>query len=144
MQEKLQHRIARFEQAINRLKKYSTLRLDELFEKDVFPAVEREVHVAIEALLDVGNAIIAAEGWTPPKTYKSIPRELRAHDVFTETEAEWAEELTGLRNILVHLYADVDYKLLHEELPLFIERVSNLMAKLLRYLDERGLDPPLP
>ena len=51
-----------------------------------------------------------------------------------------AEALAGLRNVIVHMYADIDY----EELASFLDilgEVERLMQKMLDFIVREGLDP---
>ena len=92
----------------------------------------------------MGNAIISVEGWRPPKSYRSIPQTLMEQGVLSGDEAAKAEELAGLRNIIVHIYADIDHPRISRELSDMVEWARRIMRSLLRYLEERGIDPPLP
>ena len=48
--------------------------------------------------------------------------------------------MAGLRNVLVHLYAEIDYELLYSLLSR-AEEMEDLMRKLLDYMEARGIDP---
>ena len=63
---------------------------------------------AIEAVLDVAHHILASELWGPPADSGDAVRLLGGHDVISTELAERLARATGLRNVLVHGYADVD------------------------------------
>ena len=61
---------------------------------------------AVEAALDVAQHVVASEGWGAPSTNADAFRVLRTHGVLADASPMVAA--VGLRNVLVHGYADVD------------------------------------
>lgn len=80
-----------------------------LVEEPGHPLARRyAVQAAAQAAIDVANHVIASEGWRVPQDYGDAFRVLAEHGVITDALAERFRALTGLRNLLVHLYDDVD------------------------------------
>jgi len=77
---------------------------------------ERWLHLAAECALDITNHLIADRGWRTPNTYRDAFRVLREEGVVTDDLAGRLEGWAGLRNVLVHLYLDVDHERLWEVL----------------------------
>lgn len=71
-------------------------------------AVERWLQVAIEACSDLAFHVVASEGWTPPITGRGAFASLAAHGRLDRPLSERLGLAYGLRNLLVHDYADVD------------------------------------
>ncbi len=71
-------------------------------------AVERWLQVSIEACLDVAHNVIANEAWTPAPTGRAAFTTLAAHGLIAPDLAQRLGKAVGLRNLLVHDYADVD------------------------------------
>lgn len=71
-------------------------------------AVERWLQVAIEACIDIANYVIAANGWAMPDTGRASFRRLSEHALLTSELATRLGNAVGLRNLLVHEYADID------------------------------------
>lgn len=75
-------------------------------------AIERWLQVAVEACIDLAYHIIADHGWTPPETARGAFRTLASHGVIPSELCERMGLAAGLRNVLVHDYADVDLSIL--------------------------------
>jgi len=71
-------------------------------------AVERWLQIAIEACIDMAYHAVAARGWTPPDGARSAFLSLAAHGLLDEALARRLGAASGMRNLLVHNYADVD------------------------------------
>jgi uncharacterized protein YutE (UPF0331/DUF86 family) len=71
-------------------------------------AVERWLQVAVEACIDIAAHIVAAEGWTPPDSGRAAFNTLAAHGRIPPDLARRLGLAVGLRNLLVHDYAEVD------------------------------------
>lgn len=77
-------------------------------------ALERYFQLAAECALDVGEMLIAREGWARPDTYRGVIVTLGERGVLDAKFAEEFEGIAGLRNVLVHDYVDVDTGRLEE------------------------------
>lgn len=71
-------------------------------------AVERWLQVAIEACSDLAFHVVADAGWTPPTTGRGAFASLAAHGKLAPDLAARLGLTCGLRNLLVHDYAEVD------------------------------------
>lgn len=71
-------------------------------------AVERNFQLAIECAIDIGEIIISKEGLERPEDYRSVFRILGRHEIIPEEFAEEFAFSAGFRNILVHIYEEVD------------------------------------
>ncbi len=134
-------RIERFKEAMLRLSKIREMNRGEFLSNPlVIDATERNFHVAIEALLDVGSFIIARKGWPTPSRYQEVGKELVGHGVLTPEEGGKLSSMAGLRNILVHIYTGVDHEMLYS-LLWRAEEMEEIMRKLLDYIEREGIDP---
>jgi uncharacterized protein YutE (UPF0331/DUF86 family) len=98
-------------------------------------AAERLLQVAIQIVLDVGAHVLADRGEVDWEEYRQIPRRLAEQGVVPEGVAVRLEKAAGQRNILVHMYLDVDpaiiFRTLHDDLGVF----ADFAAAVLRTLD---------
>lgn len=126
---------------VERLDRLAVMSLEEILAKDLGPFLEREVEVVIQGLRDLGEYIIAAMGWEPPSRYSEIGRILANHGVLGREEGGILSDMARLRNVLVHVYADIDYELLLEHARALRVDARILLEKMLGFIEEQGLDP---
>lgn len=74
------------------------------------------VQAAAQVCIDLALHVIASEGWEPPASFRDSFTALAAHEVISDDLAARLRNLTGLRNRLVHLYEEVDDRLVHDAL----------------------------
>lgn len=91
----------------------------------VMGGVRHYLLLAIETLLDLGSHVISSEGYEPPKNYADVFRVLRDEGVISPAQADPLMAMARFRNVLVHLYAEVDE-----------ERVLRILRGSLGDLDE--------
>jgi uncharacterized protein YutE (UPF0331/DUF86 family) len=75
-------------------------------------ALERALHVAAEALFDIGHHVLAGRGHPVPPRYRDIIPALETHGMLPPSLAARLEGMAGLRNLLVHDYARLDETIL--------------------------------
>ncbi len=84
---------------------------------------ERGLHLAAEAVFDIGNHTLAGHFNVHPTDYEDVLTRLADHGVISSNLRETLRGLGGFRNILVHGYMDLDlarvYDSLHQELGAF-------------------------
>lgn len=83
------------------------------------------VQVAAQACIDLANHVIASAGWRVPHDYADAFTVLEENGVLEDKLAERLRALARLRNLLVHVYADVDDSAVHRSLA---EGLSDLDA----------------
>lgn len=93
--------------------------------------VEHFLRIAVEAGLDVGRHILVAKSLGIPEEYKDVARMLRDNRIVPQSLGDKWVGLAGLRNVLVHLYWDIDYAILYQivttELTDFDEYVQAIL-----------------
>jgi uncharacterized protein YutE (UPF0331/DUF86 family) len=66
------------------------------------------LQVSIETCIGIANHIIATERLRSPKDYRDSFEALSEAGILSDDFARTMQELAGLRNLLVHLYWEVD------------------------------------
>ena len=81
---------------------------------------ERNLHLAIECLLDIGNHVISDQGLPKPDTYADIFRILGEGGMIPPALLKEVEGMAAFRNLLVHDYLRLDrvrvYHLMRDKL----------------------------
>ena len=81
-----------------------------------YGSVERFLHLAIEAINDMGNHVVAELDLGEVNWYSDIPALLaRADHIDDSLQEKWIR-MIGFRNILVHEYIEIDRKIVHDVL----------------------------
>lgn len=77
--------------------------------KLIHRTVERTLHLAIEACLDIGQHIIANEGLRPPEDNKTVFVVLHEARIVPDDLLEHLTRMAQFRNLIVHDYARIDH-----------------------------------
>ncbi|OGD47007.1 hypothetical protein A3K69_01575 [Candidatus Bathyarchaeota archaeon RBG_16_57_9] len=104
-------------------------------------ALERYLHLAIEAVIDIGNEIISVRQLRRPDQFRDIPEILAESGIIPESLAAEVTKMIGFRNLLVHDYAAIDltleYRFLETRLQDF-EEYMKYIADWLRALPDEN------
>lgn len=86
--------------------------------------VEHTLQLAIQAALDVGSHIVSDDRLGEPETGRDVFRLLARAGVLTGPLAERLERMAGFRNVVVHLYQDVDLDIVRD---VVLNRLGDLL-----------------
>lgn len=79
-----------------------------LDDRDTRLKAERALQLALQICLDVGAHLVSELRLEPPDDYRSVFRRLGAAGLIEPELADSLGEAAGLRNLLVHGYAELD------------------------------------
>jgi len=99
---------------------------------------ERELQVAIQCALDIGNHIIAEENLTAPEGQADIFHILGASGVLPPPFAERILPMAGLRNILVHDYLRIDHARVYSILTQALTDLEEFARHIQAWLDGKA------
>jgi uncharacterized protein YutE (UPF0331/DUF86 family) len=137
-EEKIARKIKNMKRYIDFLKSYDSLSLERLEEDyELRSAIERNFHLAIESALDIGEILISAEGFEKPEDYRSVIRILGDSSVIPKSFAEKFADAASFRNILVHVYDEVDTEKLHHYLQNNLKDFDEFTRYIAEYLKKR-------
>lgn len=127
----------RLDQRLQRLRELGERPREEfLNDLVVQAAAERLLQVAIQVMLDIGAHVLADRGVVDWEKYRAVPEKLAEEGVLRPELAERLARAAGQRNVLVHLYTEVDpdlvYETLQEDLDAFVafaEAVHRLLEE---------------
>jgi uncharacterized protein YutE (UPF0331/DUF86 family) len=113
----LQRRLRKLEEYLAILRRLQRYSYDEFVaDPERYGSAERFLQLAIEALLDMGNHVIADLDLGTVQWYSDIPTILAERGGLSpELRDRWIR-MIGFRNILVHEYLDLDRRIVYEAL----------------------------
>jgi uncharacterized protein YutE (UPF0331/DUF86 family) len=93
------------------------------------------LQVSIETCINIANHIIASERLRAPKDYRDSFQVLNEVDILPDDFTRTMRELAGLRNLLVHLYWDVDDQMVYEGIRSELSDFETFVGYIMAYLD---------
>jgi len=75
--------------------------------------IERTLHLAVEACLDIGSHIIADLGLGEPESYQDIMNILCQAGYLPTSKLDTFKRMAQFRNVIVHDYARIDPQILY-------------------------------
>ncbi len=115
-----------------KIKSFSEFRSDPFLHN----GVQHLLEIMVEIAVDIGNHIIADEGWGTPSSNREIFEILEHHRVISKDAGALARKMVGFRNIVVHMYEKVDleevyaiYKRRLGDFEKFAKEIEKFIAK---------------
>lgn len=109
---------------------------DYLAAEEAIAASKYLIVTAIEDVLSVANHIIASEGWRSPADYADAFVVLREHGVLSDGLARRLAAMARFRNLLVHVYAEIDDRRVHRFLSEDLGDLEAFSSAVLDLLEE--------
>ena len=135
-------RYSRFRKAVDFLKQLLSMDPDKIIEDyTLVSSLERNIQVVVEFIIDLSNYILSETTHEIPDTYKEIISRVSRVCSIEDSLTKEVKGIVGLRNIIVHLYADIDYDLVLSELKGIVDCVLEYTLKLTKCMDKLGIDP---
>lgn len=79
-------------------------------EEGTHDLIERYLHLAVDCLVDIANHILAGRPLKAPESYREAFSLLAREGLIAPELARRLEGWAGFRNVLVHLYLDIDHR----------------------------------
>ncbi|MEA3349579.1 MAG: DUF86 domain-containing protein [Chloroflexota bacterium] len=99
-----------------------------------YGSTERFLHLAIEAINDIGNYIIADDALGNVDSYGDIPSILCENGVIDQEMRETWIRMIGFRNTLVHEYIEIDRNIVYQTLQNGLTDIEALMRVFAQFL----------
>lgn len=123
--------IKKYLNTLERYKKYSQPEIEN--NPDLIGAVERYLHLVVQATIDLAEAVIAFRNFRKPTSMSENFDILNEEDIVNNKLTEELVKMVGFRNVIVHDYDKVDYDIvfdvLHNKLKdieKFLKIIENL------------------
>ncbi len=128
--------IGEIEKSLTILKEFSLKGREEVIsDLKILGSIKYYLIVAIEACIDISNHIIAKEHLGVPQTYSDCFKILQANNIISNQLAQKLINMAKFRNLLVHLYWDINdkkiYEILQSELDDFKEFIKQISTAFL-------------
>lgn len=117
------------------LSNLAKLNYDEFSSKpEHIAATERMLQISIQAMLDLGNHIIAEKGFEEPLEYKDVFIILGKRGIFDKNFVKILTDMVGMRNRLVHVYFEVSPEKLHQFITSELDDFEKFIKIILEYI----------
>ncbi|HAA88999.1 MAG TPA: DUF86 domain-containing protein [Peptococcaceae bacterium] len=128
----LEEKLKLLTEYISDLEEQKNISLEKLKENKIHRRyIERTLHLAVEACLDIGNHIIAELRLREPEDYKDIMTVLCEAGYLPPERLDNFKKMAQFRNVIVHDYARVDPEILYQILQKNIDDLR-LFARTIR------------
>lgn len=127
--------------AISRMENMDVTLENILEDEDIQDILDRRMQVAIEACIDIATHLAAGLDLERKERAADVFLLLAKHNVISKNTAQKLAGAVGLRNILVHEYADIDYRLAYSNLKGKLADLKSFAREVLEFLEkQRGKD----
>lgn len=117
--------------------RYQSVSLEELKkDRDKRNMVLHAMLVSIQAAIDIATSLIAKEGLRKPTTYRETFEILGKAGMIPEQLAEELSDLAGFRNVLVHIYWQLDLDQVYGVLQNDLKTLKSFLREVKRLLDQ--------
>ena len=97
-------------------------------------AAERNIQVAVQAVLDICNHVVADMKLEVPDEEKQAFQILASHKFISPALAKTLAAMAGMRNVLVHEYLEVDRERVYAILTTNLDDFEKLIVAILKLL----------
>lgn len=102
-------------------------------------AVERYLELSIECCIDIAGMIISYENLKRPESYREVIMALGHEGILPEEFAKKFSNAAGLRNALVHMYANIDINELYVNINKNLGDFDTFAKYIAIYLEKKGI-----
>jgi uncharacterized protein YutE (UPF0331/DUF86 family) len=114
-QEKLSSRLSALEGYLAELRTFQNVPREQFIEEPALHHLaERYLHLACEAVLDIAQHVIADQGFPQATSYRNSIEVLQREGLIDRELSERLQRWMGFRNVLVHLYLEIDHGRVHD------------------------------
>lgn len=92
--------------------------------------IERTLHMAIEACLDIGNHIISYEGYREPKDNKDTFEVMSEEGILKSQQVGNLKRMAQFRNVIVHDYIRVQPEIVYGILMKHLDDISEYVNEI--------------
>ncbi len=123
--------------SINRIERMD-LTIDMILsDEDIQDLIDRRMQKTVETCIDIATHLIAALKLSRQETAKDAFELLGKEKIINPQLAKKMAEASGLRNVIVHNYRDMDYRLAYTDLSDKLEDLRQFAKQIHRFLKKQ-------
>lgn len=132
---KLSSRLDALEGYLLELRSFRSVSREEFLKNpSVHHLAERYLHLACECVLDIAQHVIADEGYRQASVYRDAMAVLEEEGLLEPGLADRMKNWVGFRNVLVHLYLEIDHGRVYEAIQHDLGDLEEFAAAMSRFL----------
>ena len=101
--------------------------------------VERVLQIMVESMIDLGQHIIASEGFREPDTYRDVFKILCEKGVLSQEKMQVYEKIAAFRNVLVHHYERIDDSIVYAVFSQNLSDIEDFLTQVLTWMDDKSV-----
>lgn len=142
MRESTLRRIEKMKMGLEKIRRYSEMEMGEiLLRPEICDSVERNIQICVEGLVDISRKIISELNWRIPLQYKDTFQVLFENKLINENLLTELKDLAGLRNLIIHWYAEVEIEKVYENSKKYVNTIEKALKLLLEFCKSKQIDP---
>ena len=121
--------------SIEVLKKTSDLSIEDFLKDRIIQlATERSLQIAAQSVIDISTHLVAHNHWGTPKSYKDSVDIISKNGVIDSRLAARLIDLVKLRNVIIHVYLEIDPKIVHKSAKYSVDDLKKLIEAIRKIL----------
>jgi uncharacterized protein YutE (UPF0331/DUF86 family) len=136
--EKIRNKLRAITTCLEKLDHLKTYSRDQFIREYTLTDTSRHnLQIAVEAMLDIANHIIARHSFEIPKSNAESFVILCKHGILNEKSQDIYIAMARFRNRIVHMYDEVDNTEVYGILQEYLDDYRSFMADIVKYLDQK-------
>lgn len=137
----IENKISSAKKYLKILKRYHSYKKEEIEENiDIRGAVERYLYLAVQATIDLAEAVIAYKCFRKPTTMSEAFDILNEENFISPRLTAELVKMVGFRNIITHDYDKIDYDILYNVLKKGRKDIESLLKSIEKKLHLKRTD----
>jgi uncharacterized protein YutE (UPF0331/DUF86 family) len=127
------------ENSLNQLRSLiETERSEFLKDATKIGATRYYLQISIESCISIGNHLISAENFRAPQDYRDVFTVLNENKILPDEFTLTMRRMAGLRNLLVHVYSDVDDGQVYDDIRNNLGDFDAFVRYILEFMKKSG------
>ncbi len=134
----IENKISSAKKYIKILQRYNGYKKEEIESNiDIKGAVERYLYLAVQATIDLAEAVISYKGFRKPTTMSEAFDILNEERIIPAKLTGELVKMVGFRNIIAHDYEKIDYKVVYNVLQKGRKDIESFLKKIQEKLNSK-------